>query len=336
MASIDPSRSSADSKAVVITFHCWDDSLPVYILTSVNKWMPVRMEKREDASSNDSHHFEHTVVVWDDVNSIKYKFRIGDTCYLHDDTAPTGQSYFAAFTEETYSRCIEPDGFGGFNNSFPIPWTPVLLVSSESTPSNTSPGVETSSNGEGFDLTKVAEQSVTPLVIPEPVAPEKSDQLYVSENAALSQPETQLEQSKETAADSKLNVGSTTSTEPAPNGHLLAPAGKARELQGEEPSEHTPEVVVEVVEVDSSSIPLIADTDEGAGSATDSKYTKTEEPAIANDVTPAIPVSDTVVEGRQAVPVMVNDDTLAANADVAVVEDVVVEPVSITLTSIAL
>lgn len=91
MAFIDESHSTIDSKAVVITFHCWDDSLPVYILTSVNNWDPILMTKDKESSSDDNHRFQHTVVVREEVSSIHYKFRIGDSYYLHDDSAPTGR-----------------------------------------------------------------------------------------------------------------------------------------------------------------------------------------------------------------------------------------------------
>jgi hypothetical protein len=47
---------------------------------------------KHESSSEDHHLFEHTVVIWEDVSSIQYKFRIGDGYYLHDDSAPTSWS----------------------------------------------------------------------------------------------------------------------------------------------------------------------------------------------------------------------------------------------------
>jgi len=91
MAYIDTSHSTLSSKTVVITFSCRDDSLPVYILTSLNDWEPTLMTKHEDLSSEDDHCFQHTVVVKGGMSSILYKFRIGDSHFLHNDSAPAGR-----------------------------------------------------------------------------------------------------------------------------------------------------------------------------------------------------------------------------------------------------
>jgi len=90
MAYVDDSQSTSSSKSVVITFRCWDDSLPVYLVTSLNNWEPVLMTKQEDQSSDDDHRFQHTAIVQEDVSTVHYKFRIGDSYFLHDDSAPTG------------------------------------------------------------------------------------------------------------------------------------------------------------------------------------------------------------------------------------------------------
>lgn len=91
MASVDDSRSTDDSRAVVINFCCPRSDVPIWITSSVSNWQPIEMTKKEPHEGGDFL-YEHTFMVPKDLDCILYKFRIGDHDWVSDTSAPAGRS----------------------------------------------------------------------------------------------------------------------------------------------------------------------------------------------------------------------------------------------------
>jgi len=99
MVSVQPSGASPEDIDVVITFRSSSQD-PIYVSADATNWQPEAMDYNGEA-------YEHVITVPRGTRSIHYKFRIGDSMWVHD----------AAIS-------AEPDGFGGFNNRFDIPEVP--------------------------------------------------------------------------------------------------------------------------------------------------------------------------------------------------------------------
>jgi len=100
MVSVQPSSVSPEAVDVVITFRSRDS--PIYVLVdAVNHWEPQLM----NASNGEA--YEHVITVPRSTTSILYKFRVGESKWVHDEGVHT-----------------EPDNFGGWNNRFEIPELP--------------------------------------------------------------------------------------------------------------------------------------------------------------------------------------------------------------------
>jgi len=94
---VHPSMRSSSDVDVVITFR--SATSPIYLsVDAVNHWEPQLMSSNGEA-------YEHVITVPRDTRLILYKFRIGDTQWVHDA-----------------GICAEPDNFGGWNNRFE--WNP--------------------------------------------------------------------------------------------------------------------------------------------------------------------------------------------------------------------
>jgi len=111
MVSVQPSTTSPEALDLIIKFHSSTQE-PVYISTDATEWRPQQMQLQGDA-------YEHMVTVPRSTRTILYKFRIGDSNWVHDGSVPA-----------------EPDGFWGYNNIFSIPEQPVAEEGAAQPPSN--------------------------------------------------------------------------------------------------------------------------------------------------------------------------------------------------------
>jgi len=100
MVSVQPSRASPDDIDVVISFRSASSDV-VFLSADVTDWHPQQM-----AWNGESH--EHVITVPRGTKQVLYKFRIGDSKWVHDGTVNA-----------------EPDGFFGWNNKFEIPEVPM-------------------------------------------------------------------------------------------------------------------------------------------------------------------------------------------------------------------
>jgi hypothetical protein len=118
MVSVQPSAASPEAVDLIIKFHSSTQE-PVYISADATEWMPQQMQLQGDA-------YEHVITVPRSHKQILYKFRIGDSNWVHDGTVPAGRSNTEHQIETpTTNHQTEPDGFWGFNNIFSIPELPV-------------------------------------------------------------------------------------------------------------------------------------------------------------------------------------------------------------------
>ena len=95
MATVDPKRSTEDSRAIVITFRWPQDDVPVWLTTSFNDWQTVRMTKQVP-DQDDGFIYSHTILVSKNWATLLYKFRIGDYEWVSDSSAPMGM-YHVSF-----------------------------------------------------------------------------------------------------------------------------------------------------------------------------------------------------------------------------------------------
>jgi len=100
MVSVQPSRASPDDIDVVISFRSPRSDV-VFLSADVTNWHPEQM-----SWNGESH--EHVITVPRSTKQLLYKFRIGDSKWVHDGTVNA-----------------EPDGFFGWNNKFEIPEVPM-------------------------------------------------------------------------------------------------------------------------------------------------------------------------------------------------------------------
>jgi hypothetical protein len=82
MVSVQPSSASPEALDLVITFHSSTQE-PVYISADATEWKPQQMQLQGDT-------YEHVITVPRSTRTILYKFRIGDSNWVHDGTVPAG------------------------------------------------------------------------------------------------------------------------------------------------------------------------------------------------------------------------------------------------------
>jgi len=99
MASVQLSSTSPDDVEVVIRYHSTSQD-PIFLGVDSSGWVPQQMKLQGDA-------YEHVITVPRTTRQILYKFRIGDSWWVHDETNPA-----------------EPDNHGGWNNKYFIPELP--------------------------------------------------------------------------------------------------------------------------------------------------------------------------------------------------------------------
>jgi len=119
MVSAQPSSVCPEAVDVVITFRSRDS--PIYVLVdAVNHWEPQLMNADANGEA-----YEHVITVPRSTTSILYKFRVGESTWVHDEGVHT-----------------EPDNFGGWNNRFEIPELPEPHATTTTAPSEFSEDTE--------------------------------------------------------------------------------------------------------------------------------------------------------------------------------------------------
>jgi 1,4-alpha-glucan branching enzyme len=84
MVSVQPSAASPEAVDLIIKFHSSTQE-PVYISADATEWKPQQMQLQ----GNDA--YEHVITVPRTTQKILYKFRIGDSNWVHDGTVPAGK-----------------------------------------------------------------------------------------------------------------------------------------------------------------------------------------------------------------------------------------------------
>jgi len=96
---------SREFACIIVTYRTTTEDVPVYVVSSANSWTPEPMQQE----TTDSDVRVKLFKVPSSEKYITYKFRVGDAGeWFYDHDCPT-----------------EPDGYGGMNNRFNIPATPI-------------------------------------------------------------------------------------------------------------------------------------------------------------------------------------------------------------------
>jgi len=94
MACVAPIQPNPDFVTIVLNYRAPRTGVPVYVVSSANAWIPEEMAPVKGTSA-DAHEavFERTLYVPRGVESIVYKFRVGDGQWGFDPNCPTGTDY---------------------------------------------------------------------------------------------------------------------------------------------------------------------------------------------------------------------------------------------------
>jgi hypothetical protein len=98
MISVQPSSLSPEAIDVVITFR--SESSPIYVAADVMEWQPQLMTTNGEA-------YEHVITVPRDQRTLLYKFRIGDSHWIHDTSVSAGTSRFSRMLSPAPSGSLD-------------------------------------------------------------------------------------------------------------------------------------------------------------------------------------------------------------------------------------